>query len=340
MEDDIKEYIKEYILAKVLKRKSIYGATVFFTPIIPLVFMLVSIAVIVQDVPTIADRVFGKYSIDIGVIVSMIGMSLTYFSILLVLMKYSYDKHKIVINEQKMTKLIFKKNPFHGVEFSLAALLVLSIIEIVDGIMKSNLNSVAFNILTIGFDVTIYCISYIIFSNVSTETLYYIFVFRPMVNMVRSFTNTKEDKYINDCFKKIDEIVEHICYDEEKEIYIAIFKILLEDLSKIRNWKIYENICKRVRKINEALDEHDIKVLQLNKMLINYFEGLKNFERENAIKVNKRHLKAIKSKHGDAYYDGLKSQLDGYCQSYTKYFDIKYYPNFAHEVVGKFKVAD
>lgn len=340
MECKRKKFVENYCSMKKLKSKKLYGAAIFFIPVIPLILFIASIAMINKDSTDIANRVFGNYTMGIDTIASIFGISLTYFSILIAIMKYSYDRHKVIINDQKITTLIFRKNPFYGAEILLVIALILGILDIVNGFLNANLNSVAFSFLTISFDVTIYFMSYIIFANISSETLYYVYVLRPIINNVRMAVNSSQNKYIDICFEKIDEIITHICYDTEKDMHVTILNMLLEDLSKVRKWTIYEKICKRIRKINEVLDEYDMRVLQINRMLINYFDGLKRFERENAIKANNRYLKALKKKCDQKAYDELTKELDEHCQIYTRYFVVRHYPSFAQKIVEKFKVVD
>lgn len=330
MEKIKEEIYKKYNSMKKLKCKHYYSFGVCFINLIPLINIFT-----VSYAGKLADKSLGYYDIKIEFILSMIGILLTYISILFAVLKYNFDKHNKVINGKKITKLLFRKNAFYGGEILFVISAVISVGCVISGLINKDLNSAAFNILQIGFYITIYSLSYLAMINISSETLYYIYVFRPLINDIRMNIGLN-DKNVSDCLEELDEIIINICYGEEKSMYIELFDMAIKDFSKIRDWTIYELICKRVEKINEILDEKSLEILRINKIIIDYYNKLTAFEKENTWRANKQILKEIKKKYDQKSYINIKEKIEKYTQEYVALY-TKYKPEFAEAIVQKFK---
>lgn len=327
------EFYKKYNSMKKLKSKRIYSFGVYFINVIPLIFIS---TVFFEE--KLADKLLGQYDIKIDFILSMVGILFTYISILFAALKYNFDKHNQIINGQKITKLIFKKNAFYSGGVLCLLYVITSICLIISGLINQTLNFAAFNILQIGLFITIYSLSYLVFINLSSESLYYIYVFRPLINNIRMSVRLNGINVFN-FIEALDEIIVNICYGKEKSIYIEIFNMAIDDLSKIRDWTIYKLICKRVEKINEILDEKSLEILQINKILIDYFNKLIAFEETNISRGNASYLKKIKKRVDQRTYLQIKEQIEGYGKGYKKSL-YNHQPEWAKEIVKKFQFME
>lgn len=327
------EIFKKYNSMKKLKCKRYYSIGIYLINLIPLFFLIAEIFA-----EKLADKILGQYQneIKIDFILSMIGLFLTYISIIFAILKYGFDKHNKVINNKKITKIIFRKNAFYGGEILIVITVVLSLINIINGLINNNLNAVAFSILQISFYITIYSLSYLTISNISSETLYYISVLRPLINDIRMNMRINENKKVSRCIEELDEILINICYNKDKSTYIEIFDMAINDFSKIRDWTIYELICKRIKKINEILDKDSLEIFRINEILIDYFKELIAFEKENICRANAVFLKKLKKQTDQITYSKIKEVFEKYGKEYESSFN-EYKPEFAEEIVKQFK---